>query len=52
MDWLDIFNAICAIIWGVWFVFSLHMAHNRNKVDAIYLALASLICIFYFLRNL
>lgn len=52
MDWSTILNALCAIIWGIVFIYSLHMQYNEVKVDAVYLALASLICVFAFLRDI
>ena len=51
MDWSEILNAVCVIIWGVVFICSLHMQYNGVKVDAVYLALAALICMLHFLRN-
>lgn len=51
MDWSEILNAVCAIIWGVVFICSLHMQYNGVKVDAVYLTLAALICMLHFLRS-
>lgn len=52
MDWSTILNALCAIIWGIVFICSLHMQYNGVKVDTVYLALASVICVFAFLRDI
>lgn len=50
MNWSTILNTLCAIIWGVAFICSLYMQYKGVKVDAVYLALASLICMSYFLE--
>lgn len=45
-------NVFCAIIWGFILIGSLSLHFKKKKIDAIYLSLAAIVCLIYYLQQI
>lgn len=51
MDGKILLNIFCAIIWGFVLIGSLSLQFKKEKIDAIYLSLAAIVCLIYYLQQ-
>lgn len=52
MDGNILLNVFCAIIWGFVLVGSLCLQFKKEKIEAIYLSLAAIVCLIYYLQQI
>lgn len=52
MDGKILLNIFCAIIWGFVLIGSLSLQFKKEKIEAIYLSLAAIVCLIYYLQQL